>query len=409
MDASLSNYWVQFFKNAGFRTDVATKHALTFTNNRIQPDMLPDLDKPSLKEMGIALMGDMIAILRYAKKIVEETSCQTFLVNSEDTPLDKNAAKPLIKKVVPKTATKTSSASKNKSEGLTKTVKSVSNTVTKPSIAIKKKVAPTIKTSKLYSDYIETKSKPKTIPVKRKYEISSDEDEERWALKEAEKRSKSNDNDVECQILLPKNTSMRNPAIVKKTIEQKKTVFHRLGDSMVSSTTSITESSNSNFNPTFTVTGVTVGKDSQKRISSVFNRLGNKDSETRESSRNSRNGVTIGTQGILKTRPSMFGTTALTTKPALKKPVGTMRADEEANRKTGSPTVKQLVRTAKSMKISEIPRNFTVKVPVHGKLASETVILPAKSRLGMSKQVTFNRTATVNHFKKPGVFSRLGV
>lgn len=144
----------------------------------------------------------------------------------------------------------------------------------------------------------------------------------------------------------------------------------------------------------------------------------------------------------------MFGATGLTTKPTLKKPVGTMRADEEAVKKISSPGVKQLVRTTKTMKIAESPSRFTVKVPVHGKLgkittnatnlswvdyfdsihikssikfipcvteffitilASETVILPAKSRLGMSKQVTFNRTATVSHFEKPGVFSRLGV
>lgn len=246
--------------------------------------MLPELDKPSLREMGIKLMGDMIAILRHAKKIVEEQSCETFLVNTADVPAVKTVAKPVVKKIVPKTAAKTSMVTKSTSEGLTKTLKTVSNTTTKSSVAIKKKVAPVTKTSsKLYSDYIDTKSKPKTIPSKRKYEISSDEDDERWALKEVQKRRKSSDGDVECQIVMPKTTAIRKPAMVKKTVEQKKTVFHRLGDSMVSSTTSIAESSNSSFNPTFTVTGVTISKDSQKRNSSVFNRLGNKDNEVRES------------------------------------------------------------------------------------------------------------------------------
>lgn len=45
----LSANWVKFFKNADFPIDVATKHAVVFSNNRIRPDMLSDLDKPSNK------------------------------------------------------------------------------------------------------------------------------------------------------------------------------------------------------------------------------------------------------------------------------------------------------------------------------------------------------------------------
>ena len=48
-------------------------------------------------------------------------------------------------------------------------------------------------------------------------------------------------------------------------------------------------------------------------------------------------------------------------------------------------------------------------MPIHFFIASERPSsLPAKSRLGSSKQVTFKRVPTVTHIRKPGVFSRLG-
>ncbi|XP_043798705.1 uncharacterized protein C19orf47 homolog [Apis laboriosa] len=408
MASSLSAYWVKFFKGAGFPQDVATKHAVVFSNNRIKPDMLPDLDKPSLKEMGITLMGDMIAILRYAKKVVEETTCERFLVDTEDNI---GTPKPIVKKVATKATSSTSKIINSKLKSDVLTTKKI---VKIPTSSVKKTVIPKKPISTSGEIITDLANQKKQTILKRKLKEDNEFDsnnEDEW--QEPSKKIKSldnKDNKVGYTIILPKGSTSRSQQILKKS-EQKRTVFDRLGDSSVTSTTNPTETL-----PTFNITGL--GKDVFKRSVSVFNRLGDKDAKKDNTMIQTgilKNGTN--NTGILKTRSPSSRTSILTTNKIIKKNMGTMRADQEANRKVMSNNVTQLVKTTKRISFNTSSRdNRIIKSNItSGKLASERLTsIPAKARLGViktngAKQVTFDRITTVAHVKKPDVFSRLGI
>uniref|UniRef100_A0A8C8ADC7 DUF5577 domain-containing protein n=1 Tax=Otus sunia TaxID=257818 RepID=A0A8C8ADC7_9STRI len=64
--------WIQFFKEAGIPPGPAVNYAVMFVDNRIQKNMLMDLNKEIMNELGITVVGDIIAILKHAKVVYRQ-------------------------------------------------------------------------------------------------------------------------------------------------------------------------------------------------------------------------------------------------------------------------------------------------------------------------------------------------
>ena len=63
--------WRAWFEEAGVPNDAALRYAVAFADHRIEPYMLADLTREYLHEMGIALIGHVIAILKHARHTYE--------------------------------------------------------------------------------------------------------------------------------------------------------------------------------------------------------------------------------------------------------------------------------------------------------------------------------------------------
>lgn len=68
-----SHSWVKFFQDAGIPDDLSARYAVMFTDHRIQRDMLSELDRGILSDIGIKAVGDKMAILKHAKFISEQS------------------------------------------------------------------------------------------------------------------------------------------------------------------------------------------------------------------------------------------------------------------------------------------------------------------------------------------------
>ncbi|XP_035479475.1 uncharacterized protein C19orf47 homolog isoform X1 [Scophthalmus maximus] len=68
--------WIQFFKDAGIPPSLAVTYAVSFVDNRIQKNMLMDLSKDIMMDLGITVIGDIIAILKHAKQVYRQDMCK---------------------------------------------------------------------------------------------------------------------------------------------------------------------------------------------------------------------------------------------------------------------------------------------------------------------------------------------
>ena len=59
--------WVDYFKDLAIPEDTAAQYAASFTANRISNAVLPELNKETLKDLGVTIIGDVLTILQKVK------------------------------------------------------------------------------------------------------------------------------------------------------------------------------------------------------------------------------------------------------------------------------------------------------------------------------------------------------
>ncbi|XP_068085677.1 uncharacterized protein C19orf47 isoform X2 [Anabrus simplex] len=265
--------WIKFFKDAGLPSSAAATYALTFTENRIRMDMLLDLNKEILKDMRINLMGDVIAILRHARRVHEQTACEKVLAGTPATPNQTVRSTASVSRRSSPTNSSTSdsgNSSPNVTIGdttpkqrLTAASRMVHHYVRQTDAAgpsvdkSTKDEVPAVKAAKLVPGIKrKVKTKESAPPIKKP----------RRVLPEHEGRYK---------ITMPSGSTPRTQQILAKQglLPAKKTVFERLGEGSVSSTTE-------SDGPLITITGLgtKIIKNNVDKLqqSSVFSRLGDK-------------------------------------------------------------------------------------------------------------------------------------
>lgn len=84
--------WVKFFQAAGVPAAESASYAHIFYENRMELDMLIDLNKEYLREMGITPMGDIISILRHARRVHDQNTRDKIMHNSKVTAATANPA-----------------------------------------------------------------------------------------------------------------------------------------------------------------------------------------------------------------------------------------------------------------------------------------------------------------------------
>ncbi|XP_063684468.1 uncharacterized protein C19orf47 homolog [Bolinopsis microptera] len=111
-------YWKKFLIDAGIPVKAADSYTSSFVDNRISESMVPDLSKSVLIDLGITIIGDVIAILKHAIHVTEEASAERKERNSKKQKPEKRrpSSERKSKKVEPEKKAETIPAPLKKTE-----------------------------------------------------------------------------------------------------------------------------------------------------------------------------------------------------------------------------------------------------------------------------------------------------
>ncbi|XP_067140653.1 uncharacterized protein C19orf47 isoform X2 [Centruroides vittatus] len=198
--------WIKFFIDSGLPPNVSANYAIIFTDHRIQMDMLLDLSKEYLFDMGIRTLGDVIAILRHAK-IAHNQAVKEKMIIVEN---DQATSSPL-----------------RKSTPASRMLDHYTRRVTKPNDSLNESGVRKLTETEKFSE-----DKNTVISLKRKTPAPPAVKKVRRVLPEHEGTYK---------VTMPAGTTERTRKILnqQKVESAKRSVFDRLGDSAVSSSTDV--------------------------------------------------------------------------------------------------------------------------------------------------------------------------
>eukprot|EP00112_Aurelia_sp_Birch-Aquarium-sp1_P019787 Seg4963.1 transcript_id=Seg4963.1/GoldUCD/mRNA.D3Y31 product="putative protein C19orf47-like" protein_id=Seg4963.1/GoldUCD/D3Y31 len=388
--------WENFFKDAGIPKAPATDYAMIFTDNRMRMDMLNELNKEILADLGMNVMGDVIAILRHSKKVYAEIS------RSAAAEFDVNRTK--------------STEDKRRSR-LYDDLKAKTSTATKTSIEPEKKPVPALKALPKPAQVKSQKplDKATIAAVKEKQTTKSLSD--RFAAyhrSPAKKRKDDNDEIITISVPLDEEPKTRKVPVKEKRqppkekVEapppppKKTTVFDRLGAASAEKDTRAEKEKAPSAPKLQKITRITPPSKSPPRkdtkSSNVFSRLG--EASQTQSSSTTKSGLSARFAGL----PSAKTTTKSTavTDSSSTRAILTVDLSRKDSSRLGLGGSKSVPRPVKHVKpIPRKPLAMDSEPIIQVKIPKQTIKIDTGSKSQTSKK-SAGKAASVS------VFDRLG-
>lgn len=155
--------WIQFFKEAGIPPGPAVNYAVMFVDNRIQKSMLLDLNKEIMNELGVTVVGDIIAILKHAKVVHRQDMCKAA---TESVPCNPSPLPGEIRRGTPSAASRMIANSLNRDSPPGTPPRRPDTSTSKISVTVSNKMA--AKSAKAAAALARREEESLTVPTKRR-------------------------------------------------------------------------------------------------------------------------------------------------------------------------------------------------------------------------------------------------